>query len=119
MKKLILVALLIIVSLTVASPANASIWDDLLNKVKSVVPKLNSSLTLDSQISFAEGGDVNKNGLFDGGDTLKFSYTINNPTDKEISFANLPALPSIYLLVHFGFKQYSLADFFLISLIMG
>jgi len=89
MKKLILVALLIIVSLTVASPANASIWDDLLNKVKSVVPKLNSSLTLDSQISFAEGGDVNKNGLFDGGDTLKFSYTINNPTDKEISFATL------------------------------
>ncbi len=92
MKKLLLVALLIIVSLTIASPANASIFDDLINKVKNIIPQSNSSvssLTLDSQISFAEDGDVNKNGLFDGGDTLKFTYTINNPTDKDISFATL------------------------------
>ncbi len=89
MKKLILVVILIIVFLTIVSPANASIFDDLINKVKNIVSPSNNSLTLDSQISFADGGDINKNGLFDGGDILKFTYTINNPTDKEISFATL------------------------------
>lgn len=73
-------------SLLFLKSAQASIFDD----IKSVLSdKPSQKLSLQSNITFAPEGDLNKNGEFDSGESLKFSYIVDNPTDKEISFATL------------------------------
>lgn len=66
--------------------AHASILDDIKSALSGTDKK---TLTLTSNITHAPNGDLNKNGQFDSGEILKFSYVIDNPTDKEISFATL------------------------------
>lgn len=68
------------------SSANASIIDD----VKFLLSdNARGNLTLDSKITHAPNGDLNNDGKFDSGEIIKFSYTINNPTNKEFSFTTL------------------------------
>ncbi len=77
---------LLVLFFVFSGSAQASVIDD----IKSIFSKSPSQeLTLDSNITFAPNGDLNKNGQFDSGETLKFTYIINNPTNKEISFATL------------------------------
>jgi len=84
--KLALLLFTSIVFLGLIHPAQASILDD----IKSILSgNKTKSLTLQSNITHAPNGDLNKNGQFDSGEILKFSYVIDNPTDKEISFATL------------------------------
>ncbi len=84
------------------TPVSASLFEDFLNEMNSklrdgvegvkdfVAPKKeNKTLTLDTEIKLAEGGDVNKNGQIDAGDTITFTYTIQNLTDRKYTYANL------------------------------
>lgn len=58
---------------------------DLLNIPQDV----KKELKIDATIVLASGGDVNKNGQIDAGDTVRFNYTITNTTDQAYSFATL------------------------------
>lgn len=49
----------------------------------------NKVLTIESAITHAPNGDVNKNGQIDAGDTITFTYTIQNNTDKKYVYATL------------------------------
>lgn len=68
------------------SSVNASIIDDIKFLLSD---SAKNKLTLDSKIEHAPNGDLNKDGKFNSGETVRFIYTVNNPTDKEISFATL------------------------------
>ena len=43
------------------------------------------SVTIQSNIAFASGGDLENNGQFDAGDTITFSYAITNTTKRTFS----------------------------------
>ena len=92
-KKPIISLALIIFLLGNAPHAGAFFLDKLFNK--AITPD-SQILTLSSTITSVD--DVNKNGLNDGGDTIRFGYTIDNPTEKEISLATLRTnIPRNYL----------------------
>lgn len=84
--------------LSFTSFSHAALWDDIVKNIQGIAGGTTGSLSLNSSISLAPEGDANKNGQIDSGDTIRFSYTINNPTTKEISFATLKTkIPRNYL----------------------
>ncbi|MBU3978751.1 hypothetical protein KJ980_07210 [Patescibacteria group bacterium] len=62
---------------------------DVVNGVKSLISPAKKELKIDSSITLVPEGDVNKNGQIDAGDTVRFTYTLTNTTDREYSFATL------------------------------
>lgn len=105
MKKFLPPAFLLLLFIIVfVSPvqAHASVLDDFVNGVKSTVQsgvdgiksffnidEKNKEFNVESKIELAPGGDINKNGQIDAGDTIKFFYTITNPTKESYKFATL------------------------------
>ncbi len=71
----------------ISSNADASILDQVKDLINKNLGK--PTFSLDSNISLAPGGDVEKNGQIDSGDIVRFSYTVINPTSKEYSFLTL------------------------------
>jgi hypothetical protein len=72
-----------------ASSARASFWGDIINGVRSVFSSpTNDKPSITSDISLVSNGDLNHNGKIDSGDTVKFSYTITNPTKNNYQFAD-------------------------------
>src|SRR5260221_91096 len=75
------------------SSVKAFSFDDIVKSIQQVFkPPAKTpppALSVDSKISLAEDGDVNKNGQIDAGDTVRFSYTVTNTTDKDQTFATL------------------------------
>lgn len=69
-----------------APKANASIIDNIKFLLSD---SAKNKISLDSKISHAPQGDLNNDGMFDSGEIIKFVYIINNPTNKEVSFATL------------------------------
>lgn len=86
-KKLLLIALLPVILLFQIQSAHAVDLDDLLKDIKNLVNLESGKLTIDSTISLAPDGDVEKNGEIDSGDIIRFSYTITNTSDKKYTFA--------------------------------
>lgn len=89
--------------------AHASIVDDIKNLFASN-NQTNNAFNLNSKIELID--DLNKNGQIDGGDSIRFYYTINNPTDKEYSFLTLKTnIPRRYLnFIHDIHGTLSLSD---------
>lgn len=105
--KVVLILLLIVTLLAVIpKETHASLFDDFINEmnnklksgvdgVKSLVSPSannnvrNNSLSVESDIKLAPDGDVNKNGQIDAGDTITFTYNIQNNTDKKYAYATL------------------------------
>lgn len=84
--KLLLLIILVTFFVKITPIANASIIDDIKLLFSDNTKK---ELTLNSKITHASSGDLNHDGKFDSGEILKFTYIIDNPTNKEISFATL------------------------------
>ena len=84
MKKtlVLFVALLVSVFLSVEGVKNV------LSKEEDKNVK-NKEFTIESNVELATDGDLNKNGQIDAGDTITFTYSISNPTDKELAFNTL------------------------------
>lgn len=74
----------------IAPTAKAFSIPELIENIKDIFtqdpPK---GLTLDSKIKLAPEGDIDQNGEIDSGDTITFTYTINNQTDQEYPFSIL------------------------------
>lgn len=75
-------------------PVSALSLSDLVDGIKSVFNKNDQNIhdkkfTIESNITLAPDGDVNKNGEIDAGDIVRFSYVLTNTTDKSYSFATL------------------------------
>lgn len=90
-KKLLITICLLSTSLLFVNPkqAQANIFDNIVNGVKDFFTPTKKELKIDSNISLAPEGDVNKNGQIDAGDIVRFTYTLTNTTDQEYSFATL------------------------------
>lgn len=90
-------AILITLLLVLANPAWAFSLPDLLKPVEELIQQTplaqiipgNQQLTISSTITLAHDGDINKNGEIDAGDTITFTYTIQNRTDQKYAFATL------------------------------
>ena len=61
----------------------------LTSKVKSASAISEKWLSVDSKIELIPSEDLNHNGVADGGDGVKFTYSISNPTDGSYQFATL------------------------------
>ncbi len=91
----IFLLLTLIVYSFVAKPAQANMFDDLVNGVKGFFSNnekpdnKDKNITIDSSMSLALDGDVNKNGEIDSGDTVHFAFQLYNPTDETLKFTNL------------------------------
>ncbi len=72
-----------------STQAQASFLNDTINGVKNIFIPEKKELTIDSNISLAPEGDINKNGEIDAGDIVRFTYAITNTTDKEYSYSAL------------------------------
>lgn len=98
--------LLILLTLVVVNPkqADASLFDDFLKEVNMTIQggvdgvknlvnpqdkNTSKVLSIESDITLAQGGDVNGNGQIDAGDTITFIYNIQNTTDKKHAYATL------------------------------
>lgn len=108
MKKLT-VGFLILICLPIfllPSLAQASLFDDFINEMNNVLqggvdgvkslitPGANKNansnqLTIESDITLATEGDINKNGEIDAGDTITFSYKIESNTEEKYAYATL------------------------------
>ncbi len=87
-----LALLLLVIYLFIFSPkpAQASFLSDIVDNVKDLLtPDPKKEFTIDSDISLAPEGDVDKNGKIDAGDIIRFTYKIKNVTDREYLFATL------------------------------
>jgi len=103
-----LTLLLILVVLLAVTPENvkaASLFESFLDEMNKtlqggvdgvrnlITPEGNKSvnkvLSLESNIGLAKGGDVSGNGQIDAGDTITFTYIIQNNTDKKYAYATL------------------------------
>lgn len=64
---------------------------DWINTVKNqfISGFAHSIITVESTITFAPEGDVNHDGVFDPGDTITFSYTVINTSQKDYPLATL------------------------------
>lgn len=80
---------LILAFFTAAPDVGAFFWDDWFGKVKEVITGEQLPVTIDSTISLAPLGDINKNGQIDAGDTVTFSYTLTNTSNTEYAFVTL------------------------------
>ncbi len=75
--------------LAIAQTTQAFSLPNLIDGAKNLLTPQKKELKIDSGISLAPEGDVNKNGQIDAGDIVRFGYTLTNTTDKEYSFATL------------------------------
>ena len=59
-------------------------------------------ISVEYDIELAEGGDYHQNGQIDAGDTIKFIYAIQNPTDQDYPYSVLQTqvLKENYLQTH-------------------
>ncbi|MBI4062290.1 hypothetical protein HY410_00035 [Candidatus Gottesmanbacteria bacterium] len=96
LRKALVVLAFCVFSLATAPGVGAFFWDDWFLKAKEVISPLigqeaNEGLlvSIDSSVALAPGGDVNRNGQVDGGDTVTFSYTLTNTSDAEYTFLTL------------------------------
>jgi hypothetical protein len=92
-KKLLPIALILGIIAFVAIPpthASAFSFGELFNNVKNFIaaPFIKHELTIDQKIELAPGGDMTKNGQIDSGDTVKYTFTIANKTDKTYKSVN-------------------------------
>jgi len=65
---------------------------DIVNNVKNVFIKQEpqkKEITVDANITLAPDGDVDNNSQIDSGDTVRFEYTIKNPTNTNYTWMNL------------------------------
>lgn len=62
-----------------------------LDGVKNALSKeeVKKEFTIESNITLAPDGDLDKNGQIDTGDIVRFTYTITNITDQDYSFATI------------------------------
>lgn len=103
---LITLSLLTTLILITPKAVQASLFDDFINEMNNtlkngvesvknlITPTENNNpkskdLTIDSSITLAPDGDVNKNNQIDAGDTITFTYNIQNNTDKKHAYATL------------------------------
>lgn len=100
---LLVVALCSAIVFVIAPKQGALFLGEALNAVDQNVQQIQENLsnifarltgtskkiTVDSDITLITGGDVNNNGDIDAGDSIRFSYTITNPTKNEYPFATL------------------------------
>ena len=85
-----LVFCIVLVGFLVKAPqAGAFFLDDFLNSFTQKAQPIPQKLSLDSSITLAPDGDINKNGQIDGGDSLKFTYKLQNNTAVAYSFTSL------------------------------
>lgn len=105
LSKIPILFLVVLLLLITPAVAKASLFDDFINEMNNklqggadrvkdlVTPEANNVkdkvLTIDSAITLAPDGDVNKNGQIDAGDTITFTYNIQNNTDKKYAYATL------------------------------
>lgn len=68
-------------------PIQASILDDIKSNFSKKTDQ--GVLSVESNISLAPGGDVEKDNEIDAGDIVRFTYTITNTTDQEYSYGTL------------------------------
>jgi len=73
----------------IAQTTQAFSFPNLIEGAKNLFSPSKKELKIESSITLVPEGDVNKNGQIDAGDTVRFSYTLTNTTDKEYSFATL------------------------------
>lgn len=94
-KKIILTVAVFVIAIAVAFftviSNNPIAFHRFINTIKYQIASLFAphELTVTSAIALAPGGDMNKNGKIDAGDTIRFSYTITNTTEKTYKFATL------------------------------
>lgn len=75
---------------TSSTKVNAFSLSDIVNGIKNFfTPQPKEQITVSSNISLVRGGDLNKNGKIDSGDTIRFSYTITNTTNNTYKFSVL------------------------------
>jgi hypothetical protein len=73
-----------------APKVGAFSFPNLLGPVKDFfTPDSPKNLTLDSKIELTPNGDANKNNQIDGGDIVRFTYVLTNPTKEKYLFATL------------------------------
>jgi hypothetical protein len=86
-KVLLFIVLLLFTSIffTVNPPAvHASFFGDFAESIKGFFHiEGRNTLSIESAISFASNGDLNKNGQIDAGDKIKIKYVIKNQTDNN------------------------------------
>ncbi len=95
--KLFLIFALVLILPFVSSIVNAITFEDLVEEGKKLLGTEkntksfvgNSNIEITSDIELTENGDLNSNGELDGGDTVRFSFTISNDTDEPYPFSNL------------------------------
>ena len=74
--------------------AHASFFGDVTNSIKKFFhitssPQLTNSLSVVSSIALAKNGDLNHDGIINGGDIVEFSYLIKNLTNTDYPYATL------------------------------
>src|SRR5256885_10718471 len=74
-----------------ATPAQAFSLGDIFDNIKNVFNSSSNqhTLTVSSKVALVPGGDLNHNRQIDAGDTIRFSYTIANTTDKTYKSVTL------------------------------
>lgn len=79
---LLVIAILVMVS---SRSAQALSISDIIDGIKNVFSQgsQNNNLSVTSKITLVPEGDLNKNGQIDAGDTVRFTYTITNPTNNS------------------------------------
>lgn len=92
--KLSLVGSLLLFLFLIVSPVTvqANIFDDIISGAKRFVSKENNAnkrFAVESNITLAPDGDIDKNGEISAGDIIRFEYILTNLTDKEYKFATL------------------------------
>lgn len=96
-KNLSLILLVFVIFSLILSPklAHAKFVDDFIGQVKDFInlgddKNVNTKeIRVESDISLAPDGDMDKNGVVDAGDIVRFTYTLTNTTDTEYSFGTL------------------------------
>ncbi|OGL25043.1 hypothetical protein A3A68_01070 [Candidatus Saccharibacteria bacterium RIFCSPLOWO2_01_FULL_48_13] len=66
--------------------------------LESASPLKAKDVKISSSLQFAKDGDTNKDGKFNGGDAVKFSFTLNNVTQNGGKFTTLDTgIPTKYI----------------------
>lgn len=75
---------------TTAQTVSAFSFGDVIKGVKDFFSsKPPKKITVNSKIELAPNGDINNNGVIDGGDIVHFSYALDNQTDETYSYTTL------------------------------
>lgn len=95
-KLLILLPFFSLLLFATSQKAHAFSLNDVVNGVKNgidtikniIIPQ-DKNLSVTSKIDLTPNGDLDKDGKVDAGDTVRFSYTLTNKSEKKYSFATL------------------------------